>query len=53
MCGGRVRSSAFGIQNFREQYFCVVIGNGVDDSFDMENGSEKEFIDTGKWKKNF
>ena len=38
----------FGI--FERQYFFFVIGNGVDDFFDMENKKGSEFIDTGRWK---
>ena len=41
----------FGI--LQGQYFYFVIGKGVDDSFDIENGTRREFIDTGIWKKNF
>ena len=35
--------------------FFKIMGNRVDDSFDMENGLGRglEFVDTGKWKKKF
>ena len=31
--------------------FFYVIGNEVDDSFDIENRAGRELIDTGRWKK--
>ena len=46
-------SSTFNIQIFREGLFYIMC-NWVDIfSFYVENGEEKEFINTDRWKKNF
>ena len=39
----------FGILG-RQNAFFYVVGNGVDDSFSVENRARMEFIGTGRWK---
>ena len=44
-------SNIFDIRNFRgTKCFFYVIGNGVNDSFNVENRAGREFIGTGRWK---
>ena len=50
--GEEVRSSAFNIRNFRRAIFFYVMGNGVDDSFDMEKGTAGNLY-TCRWNINF
>ena len=38
----------FGILGGQNAFY--VIGNGVDDSFNIENRAGREFIGTGRWK---
>ena len=46
---GVCRSSVFNIRNFRRaKYLFYVIGNGVDDSFDLENRTRRKFIGTDR-----
>ena len=47
-------SSAFSMRNFKDSSnFFYVVDNGMDKSFDMENGEGKEFKGMGGWRTHF